>query len=111
MYQNDDNDDNDDANEINSFNSQVGTTLVLKSVEATHSGLYTCSSTNFVHPSGKERQARTANASVTVSVRHRPGNAAFVTANGSGSGVVTAVEGKGVTVVCRAEPPGYPEPR
>jgi echinoid protein len=84
--------------------SQSGSTLRLANIEAAHNGVYTCSATNYVQPTGGERSVRTANASVSVNVRHAPGVASVLPEK------PTAVDGKSVTLTCKADPPGYPKP-
>ncbi len=83
---------------------QEGKELRLNKVDARSGGRYICSATNYVHASGRSRQARTGNATVEVNVRHRPGKAFIYPEQ------PVAVEGKSVTLTCGAKPPGYPRP-
>ena len=83
---------------------QQGQTLHITSAKASDSGEYVCNSYNFIHPSGKERQRREKNATVVVNVRHKPGKASILPEE------AIAVAGRSVTLVCHADPPGYPEP-
>ena len=84
--------------------AQQGATLTLAAVTAADSGDYVCSSFNFVHPSGGARQRREKNVTGSVNVRHAPGPASILPEE------AIAVAGRAVTLVCRASPPGYPEP-
>ena len=84
--------------------SQSGPTLRIPDAGAEDSGEYVCNSYNFLQPTGRERQRRERNATVVVNVRHAPGRAAILPAE------AIAVAGRSVTLVCQAEPPGYPEP-
>ncbi len=83
---------------------QNGPTLRLNNVRAEHNGRYVCSATNHIQPSGKAKQMRTGNATISINVRHRPGKA-FISPEKP-----TAVEGKRVTLTCGANPPGFPKP-
>jgi len=83
---------------------QQGQTLHISKVSATDSGEYVCNSFNFIHPSGGERQRKEKNETVVVNVRHKPGKASILPEE------AIAVAGRSVTLVCHADPPGYPEP-
>ena len=83
---------------------QNGQTLHISEARAEDSGEYVCSSYNFLHPTGGERQRREKNATVVINVRHKPGRASILPEE------AIAVAGRSVTLVCHAEPPGYPEP-
>ena len=83
---------------------QTGQTLHISEARAEDSGEYVCNSYNTVHPAGSHRQRREKNATVVVNVRHKPGQASILPEE------AIAVAGRSVTLVCHAEPPGYPEP-
>jgi len=83
---------------------QQGQTLHIGSAKAEDSGEYVCNSYNFIHPSGRDRQRREKNATVVINVRHKPGKASILPEE------AIAVAGRSVTLVCHADPPGYPEP-
>ena len=83
---------------------QKGQELKISKAKAEDSGEYICSSYNFIHPTGRERLRREKNATVLVNVRHKPGLASILPEE------AIAVAGRSVTLVCRASPPGYPEP-
>ena len=83
---------------------QQGQTLHITEVTAEDSGEYICNAFNFIHPSGGERVRREKNVTVVVNVRHKPGPASILPEE------AIAVAGRAVTLVCHADPPGYPEP-
>ena len=83
---------------------QPGQTLHISEARAEDSGEYVCNSYNLIHPAGSHRQRRDKNATVAVNVRHKPGQASILPEE------AIAVAGRAVTLVCQAEPPGYPEP-
>ena len=83
---------------------QQGQTLHISKVSARDSGEYICNSYNFIHPSGGDRERKEKNVTVTVNVRHKPGKASILPEE------AIAVAGRAVTLVCHADPPGYPEP-
>jgi echinoid protein len=83
---------------------QQGAQLQIPRARAEHGGEYICSSYNFLHPTGRDRLRRERNATVVVNVRHQPGAASILPEE------AIAVAGRSVTLVCRASPPGYPEP-
>ncbi len=84
--------------------SQTGTVLRINRVGAKDNGKYICSATNFVQPTDKPRTQRIGNATISINVHHKPGNA-FI-----GPDRPTAVDGRSVTLRCGANPPGYPQP-
>ena len=83
---------------------QKGQELKISAAKAEDSGEYICSSYNIIHPTDRERLRREKNATVLVNVRHKPGLASILPEE------AIAVAGRSVTLVCRASPPGYPEP-
>jgi len=85
---------------------QSGPTLRLAGSEpaATTTGQYTCTATNHLHPTGRQREQRTGNATISVFVQHGPGQTSISPAN------PTAYEGRAVTLECAATPAGYPQP-
>ena len=85
---------------------QAGATLRIaaNSPAAAVNGRYTCSATNVIQPTGRQRMERHGNASIVIAVRHAPG-AAFIAPEQP-----TALEGKSVTLECGARPPGFPLP-
>ena len=83
---------------------QAGATLRLNNIGAEDNGRYTCSATNYIQPTGRTKEARTGNATISINVRHRPGKA-FILPDKP-----TAVEGKSVTLTCGAKPEGFPRP-
>merc|ERR1719471_2331368 len=66
---------------------QIGPQLRLTGSDpaAVNNGRYTCSATNTIHPTGKQRKEMQGNATISV-------------------------EGKPITLVCGSKPPGYPIP-
>ena len=54
---------------------QLGRFLTLKNVTHDEAGLYTCTVTNTVSPSGEVARERVGSAAVRVEVRHPPGEA------------------------------------
>ena len=56
---------------------QLGRFLTLKNVTHDEAGLYTCTVTNTVSPSGESARERVGSAAVRVEIRHAPG-AAFI---------------------------------
>lgn len=85
---------------------QPGDVLKIHSVTADSAGTYTCRAINVLSPTslGKTRTNRVGNASVTLLVRHRPGQARITPEK------PVAMEGNGVTLTCSATPPGWPIP-
>jgi echinoid protein len=83
---------------------QNGPTLKLNGINAKHNGIYVCSVTNYIQPTGRPKSVRTGNATIAINVRHQPGKS-FIAPDRP-----TAVEGKSITLVCGAKPPGYPVP-
>ena len=83
---------------------QPGNTLKIAGVSAEDSGQFICNSFNIIHPSGGERTRKEKNVTVSVNVRHKPGRASISPTE------AIAVAGRSVTLVCSADPPGYPEP-
>merc|ERR1719422_1162642 len=85
---------------------QNGPTLRLSGSDpaSVNNGKYTCSATNFIHPTGRQRMERQGNATISVAVKHAPGNTFILPEK------PTAFEGKPITLECGAKPPGYPLP-
>ena len=83
---------------------QRGQTLHISDVRAEDSGEYVCNSYNLIQPAGGPRQRREKNATLLLNVRHKPGPASILPEE------AIAVAGRSVTLVCHAEPPGYPQP-
>jgi len=85
---------------------QNGPTLRLSGSDpaAVNNGKYTCSATNFIHPTGRQRMERQGNATISVAVKHAPGSTFILPEK------PTAFEGKPITLECGAKPPGYPLP-
>ena len=67
-------------------------------------GVYTCTATNYIQPTGKSRMERRGNATIAIAVRHAPGES-FIKPDQP-----TAFEGKPITMECGAKPPGHPLP-
>jgi len=86
---------------------QSGDVLKLPRVTSEMAGTYTCRASNLLNPSGigKPRSNRVGNASITLLVRHRPGQARITPEK------PIAMEGNGVTLTCSASPPGWPVPQ
>ena len=64
------------------------------------------SATNILNPSGDVNPyERTGNASVSLQIKHAPGKTIIEPSHPS------VVEGSGVTLSCRADPPGWPLPQ
>lgn len=86
---------------------QPGDVLRLSRVNSDSAGTYTCRASNVLNPSviGRPRSTRVGNASVTLLVRHRPGQARITPER------PIATEGTGVTLTCSASPPGWPIPQ
>lgn len=82
-----------------------GDTLELSSIRADHAGTYMCRAVNVMMPFGGKRIERVGNSTVTLLIRHRPGQA-FI----NPSKPVVHV-GNGVTLTCSANPPGWPVPQ
>ena len=85
---------------------QIGPQLKLSGSDpaAVNNGRYTCSATNTIHPTGKQRKEMQGNATISVAVKHAPGNTRISPDH------PTAYEGKPITLVCGSKPPGYPIP-
>ena len=83
---------------------QRGRFLQLKSVNPADGGEYTCVVKNILDPSGELTRERVGNASLTLAVLHKPGPAHIQPSQPVG------IEGKSVSVVCGASPPGHPAP-
>ncbi|XKL61368.1 hypothetical protein PGB90_008425 [Kerria lacca] len=85
---------------------QQGDVLKIYRVNADSAGTYTCRAVNILTPTSllKQRTNRIGNASVTLLVRHRPGQARITPEK------PVATEGTGVTLTCAATPPGWPMP-
>jgi len=71
---------------------------------AVNNGKYTCTATNFIQPTGRQRMQRAGNSTINIAVKHAPGPA-FITPE-----TPNVLEGGRVTMVCGAAPPGYPIP-
>lgn len=86
---------------------QNGDVLKLHRVTADSAGTYTCRAVNILNPSTLSRQRvnRVGNASVTLLVRHKPGQAQITPDR------PIATEGSGVTLTCSSSPPGWPVPQ
>ncbi|XP_075224340.1 hemicentin protein echinoid isoform X2 [Lycorma delicatula] len=86
---------------------QQGDTLKLHRVSADSAGTYTCRAVNILNLSSVSRQRvnRVGNASITLLVRHKPGQAQITPDR------PIATEGSGVTLTCSASPPGWPVPQ
>ena len=84
---------------------QNGPALRLSNVKAKHNGRYTCSASNFLKPSGKEGVMRAGNATIEISVRHKPGKTTITPSK------PIAVDGEKITLRCGSNPPGYPAPQ
>ena len=80
---------------------QNGPTLRLSGSDpvAVNNGKYTCSATNFIHPTGRQRMERQGNATISIAVKHAPGNTFILPKK------PTAFEGKPITLECGAKPP------
>ncbi|CAH0770951.1 unnamed protein product [Bemisia tabaci] len=85
---------------------QSGETLVLQKVSADSAGTYTCRAVNVLNPTSlaRTRTNKVGNASITLLVRHHPGQARITPDR------PIATEGAGVTLTCSASPPGWPMP-
>ena len=85
---------------------QIGSQLKLSGSDpaAVNNGRYTCSATNTIHPTGRQRKEMMGNATITVAVKHAPGKTRISPDS------PTAYEGKPITLECGAKPPGYPLP-
>ena len=85
---------------------QVGSPLRLPrtNTAATNNGLYTCTATNYIQPTGRQRMERKGNATISIAVKHAPG-ATFIKPDKP-----TVLEGGRVTMECGSKPPGYPIP-
>ncbi|XP_039283804.1 hemicentin-1 isoform X1 [Nilaparvata lugens] len=84
---------------------QPGDVLTLHRVTADSAGTYTCRAVNILNLSSRQRVNRVGNASVTLLVRHKPGQAQITPDR------PIATEGSGVTLTCSASPPGWPVPQ
>uniref|UniRef100_A0A8D8W7X6 Hemicentin-1 n=1 Tax=Cacopsylla melanoneura TaxID=428564 RepID=A0A8D8W7X6_9HEMI len=86
---------------------QSGNILRLHRVSADSAGTYTCRASNVLTPSslGKQRVNKSANASVTLLVRHRPGEARI------SPDKPVVLELASATLSCLASPPGWPMPQ
>uniref|UniRef100_A0A182JNS7 Echinoid n=1 Tax=Anopheles christyi TaxID=43041 RepID=A0A182JNS7_9DIPT len=82
-----------------------GDTLVLRDVRAEDAGTYICRGINMMKPYGGKTLEREGNASVALLVRHRPGQAVITPEK-----PVVHV-GNSVSLMCKADPPGYPDPQ
>lgn len=85
---------------------QTGDVLVLNRIQAEDSGEYICVATNTLKPSGSGSLSfdKTANATVEIKVKHKPGESWISPEN------PIAIAGKPFTLTCQSKPPGYPEP-
>lgn len=82
-----------------------GPILRLEKINSRSMGRYTCEATNELLTSSRMPARKTANATVSVWIKHRPGNTVIHPENAAG------VEGKSLTLTCLAYPPGWPEPK
>ena len=85
---------------------QIGPQLRLSGSDpaAVNNGKYTCSATNTIHPTNRQRKELQGNATILIAVKHAPGQTSISPEN------PTAFEGKSMSLVCGAKPPGYPIP-
>ena len=85
---------------------QIGPQLRLSGSDpaAVNNGRYTCSATNTIHPTNRQRKELQGNATILIAVKHAPGQTSISPEN------PTAFEGKSMSLVCGAKPPGYPIP-
>lgn len=83
----------------------AGETLELRNIRADHAGTYVCRAVNIMMPYGENRIEREGNSTVTLLIRHRPGQATISPAEP----IVHA--NSGVTLTCTANPPGWPVPQ
>ena len=80
--------------------------LEFHSVSASDMGNYTCTAVNRLEPSGQQQAIeRQSSASVLVLVRHKPGLAEIIVGQNGETELTNKTQ-----IVCRAKPPGYPEP-
>lgn len=79
--------------------------LTLSNVRAENAGSYICRAVNTIYPYDGKPTERVGNSTVTLLVRHRPGQA-YITP----SKPIVHV-GNGVTLTCSANPPGWPVPQ
>lgn len=86
---------------------QQGDVLKIHRATADSAGTYTCRAVNILSPTSitKQRSHRMGNASVTLLVRHKPGQARITPEK------PVAMEGTGVVLTCSATPPGWPMPQ
>lgn len=85
---------------------QVGSTLRLTGIAAVHNGHYICSASNNLQPTGASiKMTKTGNSTISINVRHQPGKGRINPEN------PVAIEGRGTTLTCNADPSGYPEPQ
>ena len=84
---------------------QAGRFLTLRNVTHREAGLYTCTVTNTLTPTGEEPRQRVGSGVVRVEVRHAPGAARLLPEQPVG------IEGKSVELRCGAEPAGFPAPQ
>lgn len=86
---------------------QSGSILSLPRVTAESAGTYTCRAVNALDTSTtpRRRVEHIGNASLTLLVRHKPGQARISPEK------PVAMEGAGVTLSCSASPPGWPAPQ
>uniref|UniRef100_A0AAG5DSB7 Echinoid n=1 Tax=Anopheles atroparvus TaxID=41427 RepID=A0AAG5DSB7_ANOAO len=84
---------------------RTGDTLTLRDVRAEDAGTYICRGINMMKPYGGKTLEREGNASVALLVRHRPGQAVITPEK-----PVVHV-GNSVSLMCKADPPGYPDPQ
>lgn len=86
---------------------QSGPVLSLPRVTAESAGTYTCRAVNTLDVSTppRRRVEHIGNASLTLLVRHKPGQARI------SPDKPVATEGSGVTLSCSANPPGWPAPQ
>lgn len=83
-----------------------GSILQLAKINSKSMGRYTCEASNELFTSLSHTPIRrTANATVSIWIKHKPGNTVIYPENAVG------VEGKPLNLMCSAYPPGWPEPR
>ncbi|XP_068085269.1 cell adhesion molecule Dscam2 [Anabrus simplex] len=87
---------------------QPGKALRINKVTAEHAGPYICRAVNYLNPTTHPQRRlieKIGNASITLLVRHKPGQAQI------SPDKPIASEGSGVTLTCSANPPGWPQPQ
>lgn len=81
----------------------TGDTLRIDSVTPNDSGVYTCTASNHIKPSGSVNGfEQSTNGSIYLKVRHAPGNSEVLPAN------PIAISGRPFSLSCVSSPPGWP---